>query len=407
MRMRRLSIGLVIAAIVPLVILAGWQRVIMPSLVKVPGGINRVNHYTGMVDVFVDPTTGSSLTVPQSSAMTIDRVTRSVPDSTGATTTALRETDTIKALGQIQDQTSVFVLDRSTVRNVFDDRAVAFGSNAVDRKGAYFPNLPFGVDNKRTYPIWNNEAGTPYLMHRDGDPATTKVHGLTVLRMTGTLSTTPVASYYQQELSKLGLPLQLTPAQLQAQIEATGVKASDVLDGLTRVLSADEMATVLGTFASPMPLQYSTSLTGDALIEQSTGIVISTHSVKSFFVAPDPSSIRPVKTILDKHSDDAFVKIVNDNLTALLATPKRAFTLDYRTDPASVASMASYAGTQRSKVRLAKLLLPAGLLLLSATFALGAWLARRKADGSGRETFIDVRDLPEHEDVREPEPAGV
>jgi hypothetical protein len=226
--------------------------------------------------------------------------------------------------------------------------------------------------------------------------------------MTGTLGTTPVASYYQQELRKLGLPLQLTPAQLQAQIEATGVKASDVLDGLTKVLSADEMATVVGTFANPLALQYSTSLTGDALVEPSTGIVVSTHSVKSFFVAPDPSSIRPVKTILDKHSDDAFVKIVNDNLTALLATPKRAFTLDYRTDPASVASMASYADTQRNKVRVARLLLPAGLLLLSAALAVAAWFARRRANAP--EPFIDVRDTPDtpaHENRREREAAGV
>jgi hypothetical protein len=156
-----------------------------------------------------------------------------------------------------------------------------------------------------------------------------------------------------------------------------------------------------------LPLRYSTGLTGDALVEPSTGIVVSTHSVKSFFVAPDPSSIRPVKAILDKHSDDAFVKAVNDNLTALIGTPKRAFTLDYRTDAASVASMASYADTQRSKVRLAKLLLPAGLLVLSAGLVVGAWVARRKAQEEPQlpDVEVDLRDAPAREPEREP--AGV
>jgi hypothetical protein len=408
MRMRRLSIGLAIAAAVPLTLLAGWQRAIEPALVKIPGGIERVNHYSGTIAVYVDPATGSSLTVPQVSPMTINRVTKSVPDSTGATTTALQETDTVTLLGHRSDQTSVFAVDRTSARNVFDSRAVAFGSNVVDRKGSYFPNLPFGVDNKRTYPIWNNEAGAPYVMHRADGPATTTVHGLEVLRMTGTLAAAPVASYYPAELEKLGSPLRLTAAQLQAQIEATGVKASDVLDGLAKVLTPEEMTTIIGTLGNDLPLEYSTSLTGDALVEQSTGIVVSTHSVKTFFVTPAPSSIKPVKAILDKHSDDAFVKIVDDNLTALVGTPRRAFTLDYRTDPASVASMASYADSQRSKVRLAKLVLPAGLLLLSAGLAVGAWFAHRKArEGEQAHDFVDIRDSPEREDTREREPAGV
>ena len=49
---------------------------------------------------------------------------------------------------------------------------------------------------------------------------------------------------------------------LQAQLQQSGVNASQVLDGLAKVLSADEIGTIIGTLASPPPLQYSTSLTG-------------------------------------------------------------------------------------------------------------------------------------------------
>jgi hypothetical protein len=290
---------------------------------------------------------------------------------------------------------------------VFDDRSVAFGSNIVNRHGAFFPNLPFGVDNTRPYAIWNNEAGAVYYMERAGGPATTEVNGVKVLRMTGTLPTTPVASYYKAELTKLGLPDQLTPAQLQAQLEASGVNVTQVADALSKVLPANELLTIIGTLSSPLPLQYSTALTGDALIEPTTGIVVSTHSVKRFFVGPDPASLAPVKAILDRHSSDPVVKAIDDNLLSLVGTPRPAFTLDYQTDAASAISMAAYADHQRGRVRLARLILPAGLLLLGAALAVGSFIAWRRHPKAPmlepEREWIDVREAP----TREREPAGV
>jgi hypothetical protein len=401
--MRRLPKTLLIAAAVPVVLLAGWQRVIEPALVKLPGGVNRTNHYSGTVSVFVDAQTATDLPTPQVSPMTILRVTKSVPGETGATTTALRETDTISLLGQTTDQTNVFVLDRSSARNVFDERSTAYGTN-VNRHQAFFPNLPFGVDNSRRYPIWNNEAGAIYLMERDGGAATTTINGLKVLRMTGTLPVTPVAPYYTPELTKLGLPSSLTPAQLQAQIAASGVNLTQTADALAKVLSPDELVTILGTLANNIPLQYSTALTGDARIEPTTGIVVSTHSVKRFFVGPDPAALAPVKTILDRHSSDPVAKAVDDYLTSL-AKPRAAFTLDYTTDPASATSMASFANSQRMKVRTAQLYAPAGLLLLAVGLLFGAcWAWRREPPAAT--AVPDVIDVS-NDMAREREPAGV
>ena len=403
-RTSRLPKVLLIAAAVPLVLLASWARVIEPMLVKIPGGIDRTNHYTGTITVYLDSATGSALATPQTSPMSITRLTQSVPGETGATRTALQEIDKVELLGQHSDQTSVFVLDRSTVRNVNDDRALAFGSNAVNRRGAYFPNLPFNVDNKRAYPIWNNEAGHVYLMQRAQGAETTSVDGVKVLRMRGVLEATPVASYYLPELEKLGSPTELTPAQLQAQIESTGVKASDVLDGLARVLTPEEMGTIIGTLSGPLPLQYSTALTGDALIEPTTGIVVRTHSVKEFFVAPAPYALRSVQQILDSHSDDVFVKTVNDNLKTLVSTQRPAFTLDYTTDPASVSSMADYASSQRDKLKLATLWAPAALLLLGVgLLLLSFWTWRR----SRPETPSVQPPAPRIEPEKERELAGV
>ncbi|MBV8560194.1 MAG: DUF3068 domain-containing protein [Acidimicrobiia bacterium] len=417
--MPRLTKICLIAAAVPLVLLAGWQRVIEPALVKLPGDVNRTNHYSGTVSVFVDQKSAMDLATPQDSPMSIVRVTKSLPGETGATTTALSDTDTINLLGQSTVQENIFVLDRASSRNVFDDRATAFGTG-VNRHGAYYPLLPFGVDASRTYPIWNNEAGTIYTVGRAGGSETTTINGVKVLRMAGTLPMTPVAPYYVGELTNMGLPTQLTPDQLQAQFAAAGVNVNQVADALSKVLSPSEMLTVIGALANPLPLQYQTALTAEARVEPTTGIVVWTDSVKRFFVGPDPAALAPVRQALAAHASDPTVSAVNGYLDTL-SKPRAAFTLDYTTDPASANSMASYAAGQRDKLRLAELYAPAGLLLLTVALLFGAWWSwqRRPEEAAGEpagspagehEDDGDVADVHARvgEHVHEPhEPAGV
>jgi len=400
--MPRLSKVLLIIAAVPLVILAGWARVIEPALVKLPGDVNRTNHYTGTVSVFVDAKTATDLATPQDSPMTILRVTKSVPGETGASTTTLSDTDTIDLLGQSSVQENVFVLDRSSSRNVFDEHATAFGTN-VNRHGAYYPLLPFGVDSSRHYAIWNNEAGIPYALEPAGGARTATINGVKVLRTSGKLPRIPVAPYYVGELTKLGLPTQLTPEQLQAQFAASGANASQVADALSKVLTPNELLTVAGALTNPLPLQYSTALDAEARVEPTTGIVVWTHSVKRFFVAPDPAALAPVKQALANHSSDPVAGAVASYLDTL-SRPRAAFTLDYTTDPASANSMASYANSQRNKLRLAQLYAPAGLLLLTAILCFGAFWSWRRQPHEPAPEVVDVR---KEVDTRRRETAGV
>ena len=402
--MPRLAKILLIIAAVPLVLLASWQRVIEPALVKIPGNVNRTNNYSGTVSVFVDQKSTVNLPTPQVSPMSILRTAKSVPGETGSSTTALSEIDHISLLGQNVEQAYVFVLDRSSARNQFDELSTAYGTN-VNRHGAYYPNLPFGVDSSRHYAIWNNEAGTPYLLEREGGAETATINGVKVLRVAGKLPMTPVAPYYVNELKNLGLPTSLTPDQLQAQFAASGVDATATLAALGQVLSQDEMLTVIGALGNPLPLQYSTALDAEARVEPTTGIVVWTHSVKRFFVGPDPASLAPVKKVLDAHSSDPVVKAVDDYLTSL-TQPRAAFTLDYTTNRASADSMASYAKDQRQKLRLAQLYAPAGLLLLFVALCFGAWLSWQRNQqppaSSPEPEFVELPESPRED--REPAP---
>ena len=67
--------------------------------------------------------------------------------------------------------------------------------------------------------------------------------------------------------------------------------------------------------------------------------------------------------------------------------------------------MASYANSQRTKLRLAQLYAPAGLLLLTVILCFGAFWAWRRESGPSepQRDVIDVR----REETREREPAGV
>ena len=63
----------------------------------------------------------------------------------------VKETIAQKA-GSLVDttQTNVYVMDRTTLENLADDRAYAFDpENVVDRAGAYRLNLPFDTDATR------------------------------------------------------------------------------------------------------------------------------------------------------------------------------------------------------------------------------------------------------------------
>ncbi|MBV9412026.1 MAG: hypothetical protein JO148_10550, partial [Acidimicrobiia bacterium] len=91
-----------------------------------------------------------------------------------------------------------------------------------------------------------------------------------------------------------------------------------------------------------------------------------------------------------------------------LSKPRAAFTLDYTTNAASANSMASYAKSQRTKLRVAQLYAPAGLLLLFVALCFGAWLSwRRHQEPPAAEAGPDLIDVRERLAGHERERAGV
>src|SRR5205807_928954 len=83
--------------------------------------------------------------------------------------------------------------------------------------------------------------------------------------------------------TKLGLPDQLTPDQLQAQFATAGANVSQVADALSKVLTPNDFLTDIGALPNPLQLLQPTALAGYACIGQTTGDAVRPHLVELRF----------------------------------------------------------------------------------------------------------------------------
>jgi len=180
----------------------------------------------------------------------------------------MSDTDTIDLLGQSTVQETVFVLDRSSSRNLFGEQATAYGTS-VNRTVPITPP-PVGTSSSGAIRSGTTRRAATYLMERAGGAETATINGVKVAADDGHAPDHARRSYYTPELTKLGLPTQLTPEQLQAQFASSGVDANATATALSQALPPNDFLIVAGALTNPLPLKYYTALTGDARIEPTT-----------------------------------------------------------------------------------------------------------------------------------------
>lgn len=356
-----------------------WAPVVEPLLVRFPDNVNDTMHYEGTFTTFVDMQSGAALPAPDVQPLKAERVIRSVPGQTGATTATIQEVLTLKVGGLDQWQASRFVLDRHSMKNVRDARANAYGL-PVDRSGAYYPIAPMGVEAGHSYPLWFDEAGISYPLTVPAGAKTEKVHGLSVLRAGASVSNRPVAPQFAASVLKLAqAPTQLTFDGVKAQMKAKGVDFDQLTATILPLLTPAEVSTLAATIQKPLPLQYYAFLKqGEALLEPNTGIVVGlTMDDKGVAVAPDFTPWLPLQQVLAAHSDNPAVKAATDRMTAMAtAPPQPVFETRVSETPASIARMADKAATQADKLRLATFWAPgilAAIVVLLTAATIVSW----------------------------------
>lgn len=374
-----------------------WMVVGVPALVKYPTDLEVSPAYAGTFRAFVDMST-APLEEPMEWPLEIDRRIETVGEESGASRVLVRETIEQRA-GPLLDTTqrNDYVMDRSSLENVADERAFAFDeSNVVDRSGAFRLNLPFDTDQDETYRVYKNEVGDTYTMAADPENPTTELEGLELSNFVGSLDGAPLTDAYLAELNEVvALPESLTLDQLKPHLLAAGIDVDAVVAALSPVLTPEDAATLTAFAAEPIPLEYVLSFDGGAAVEPVTGAEVKVASTESIGARPDLSGLPALQEVLGNYPDVPEAVAAGGALEDLAADPTiTLFEYSYEQTPASVADVADEVRSLRAEVLLAKLWIPLALAAIAVlALIVGVILTLRRRGRRGLEV-IEPPDLP-------------
>jgi hypothetical protein len=218
--------------------------------------------------------------------------------------------------------------------------------------------------------------------------------GITVIDFSIKLEA-PVAGYYRTHLAEMGLPMQVTAAELQPRLLAAGINIPQALADIGSRLTPAESALLGTTLATPVPLRYFFKVDAVVSIEPKTGALIAVDSKQEGVeVQPDLSGATALQPLLDKYADIPSVRAVSDGLAKLAQSPPQpAQLLEWRQTPASSRHMAGIARDQGRMMTIVTWWVPLGLAGLGAALVVFGVIGRRRA-GRGRPGATMERGAP-------------
>ena len=371
-----IACGFVVLAVV-------WSTFAVPALKKYPTNLDVTAHYTGTFTLFVNPGTGAPLSAPIQLPLTIDRHIQAQGNESGSSLVVVRETITQKAGDLVNaSQTNVYVMDRSTMKNVADRRAYALQpANVVNRSGDYRLNLPFDTSSTKTYPIYKNELGASYAMRGNAVMPTKTEAGLRLRNFDASVTDVPLDAAYRAELNKLmPLPGSMTLDQLKPQLKAAGLDVDAVLAALTPVITPADLTTLIQVALRPVELKYVLSFDGQAAVDPMTGAEVDLGATESVGVRAALTDTAALQTVLGHYPNVPQAVVASKALIAIGAAPAaKLISYRYQQTTTSVADIARQVKSMRSRLRLAEVVVPAGLLGAGVVmFLLSGWLLWRR-----------------------------
>lgn len=347
----------------------------MPALVKFPLSTDITLHYSGQLVTYVNARTGARLSTPQSVPLSVSRTIKALPSESTSSQAVVSEHIVLRYGTTVVNEDNRYVIDRRTMKNVASDKAWTFSpANPGASAGSYYVTLPMNLDQSTPMHIWKPESGSTYPLSADphsGQPSS--LDGMAVSWFMGTLPMTPVAPYEASALAARGFPASVSPAQVQAQLQAGGVNIASLSLSLLRVLSPAETSQLVAAMTKPVKLQYYAFGSGLVGAEPRTGAMIALHGITDgIAVSPDTSSLKIVATILGRHTSVPGVSAALSGLKRLAsAPPSPVYELRYTQTPASIADVVRTTQSQLSQISLVSSWIPLGAVILGAVLFLG------------------------------------
>lgn len=381
--------ALIAGGLAALMLAALWMPYGVPVLQKMPKSINETVRYQGTFTTQLDAS-GATLAAPVVTPLNIERHIQSLAAQSGARRVMVQETMRIAIGEKRQTMVSTYLIDRRTMQNVPDSRTV------VRQNGTYSINLPFGTATDHTYRMWRAETGTSYPLAPATGPKTTETDGLRLLRLTGTMATTPVTDKQRAALAVQGLPMALSSTEMAARMTAVGIDVSAIGPVLGRVLTPKELVQVLYAFSAWVPLRYELANRGQALVEPRTGMIVSVANVTENLTAkPDLAAAAPTLALLRRHADVPEINALLTKLDAAAAAPGlQVYSLRYSQTPASVGSQIDKAKAAAGALGIVRQVVPLSLALAGfVLLLLGSGLGRNRKQTSKRTRPIFIGPL--------------
>ncbi|HEV8065825.1 MAG TPA: hypothetical protein VGP46_13370, partial [Acidimicrobiales bacterium] len=211
----------------------------------------------------------------------------------------------------------------------------------------------------------------PLVPLRSGSQSSS-VDGLNLVWFSGTLPLTPVAPYERTSLAGRGLPMSISPAQVEAQLTAAGIPVDSLTKALLPVLSPTELRQVSLILTTPVPLNYYAFGSGLVGANPPTGAIVDLKNiVDGIAVAPATGGLRSLTTILSRHMSVTGVPAAVAELRRFESKPAQpVYELQYSQTPASVASMASITKAQLGQIEIVTKYVPIGLVFIGCLLAI-------------------------------------
>lgn len=384
MRRRRWGVAAVCAGAVLIVGSVVIKTTVAPALIRFPLNTDETAHFSGTATTYVDAKTLLPLKTPLKEPLTLDRHVKVLEGS--ANRAVIVEDVTIKTPSSTTHESYQYVMDRRSMKFLADAREYAFGDtkSPMHATGAYRVNFAMGTNADGTYRAYIPEVDRIVDLklvegkHKHSDA------NASVLDFSSKLEA-PVAPYYLTHLKQIGLPMQVSSAQLQPQLLAAGVDINKVLAEVGPRLSPAESKLVSDTLGKPVPLRYYFIADGLISIEPRTGALIDVHTQREgVAVRPDVSGADVLQPLLAKYSSIPSVAGLAKALNGFKqAAPQPAQMLTYTQTVASSKHMASIANDQAAKMKLIRTTAPlvlAVLGLISLAAGVVLWGRRRRRD---------------------------
>lgn len=387
----KLSLG---AGVVVLLIAALWTPIAVPAMVKFPTSTNVRVAYAGTLVTYMNAKTGAPLVPPATTKLTIDRHLQALASESTSAVALVKETIVLHAGAATTTELNVYALNRRSMKPVADPRAFTFvPGNTPSRGSSYYVTLPMGLTSTTHVSLWKPESATTYPLRALGAPTSatpSKLDGLGVLWFTGTLKMTPAPAYERSGLAARGLPMSLTPTEVEGQLAAAGVSITKLGAAVAPVLTPSQLKTLLTVLSKPVALQYYIFGSGELAAEPRTGMIVKLQDVIDGVAAKsDPAPMQAIVSVLDQHlavpgvpAAVAAIRRVGN------APPVPVYELRYTETPAAVATSVTLARNQIGQINITTRDIPIGLGVLGlilvglATFG-SAFRRRRAATGAG------------------------